>query len=994
MTGPVPRTRAPVVGRWARWTWVDLRLVPTTACLWGTTLLAVRVPPAGAALLAVTAAAAALVAARRWRAVTAVLVAATAGIALAAGAAAVRGWAAEGSPLRSPGVVGRVVEVELRLSGDPGVLDGGVLSRVVSDATVTSLGGVGGSTRLDEDVLLFAPEAGWAELLPGQPVRAQVSVAAPRPGDTVVAVLSARGPPTTAGTVPWEQGAAHRLRTGLVEAAARVLDPQAAGLLPGLAVGDTSAADPVLEEDFRRAGLAHLTAVSGANVAIVIAAVLWPLRRRAVDPRLQAAVALAALLAFVVLVRPGASVVRAAAMGAVALWALAGGRPRAAVPTLAAAAGALLLVDPALAADAGFALSVAATAAIVLVGPSWSRALRTRGWPAPVADALAISAAAGLATAPLVAALDGSVSLVALPANLLAAPAVPAATVLGLAAALASVLPGPAADLLVWGAGWPVRWLVSVAQRAAALPDATLDWPEGAAGAVVLTLLLTSGGLLLLLRPWWRRPALAALVALVLVGWPLRRLSVGWPPSEPVVVACDVGQGDALVVPTTAGAGVLVDAGPDVGPVDRCLDRLGIDRLPLVLLSHLDADHVGGLAGALSGREVGTVATGTLAPDDDHAGDLDELVRSVGARRTVLLPGDRRTVGPAAFEVLAPERRRAVPGAEPNDLSMVVRLTVRDLRVLFTGDLGAEAEQRLVRSGVDLAADVLKVPHHGSGDADPEFLAATGAGVALISLGADNTYGHPAPRLLGWLRDAGIRVHRTDLEGDLAVTGSAGDWAVATAGAPGGSPAASALDTAAVASPGRRRPRVTPCARAGPTRGTDLPTARRGGGGGAAPLPGRRGGASRRDRAPPRRRAARAGGRGSSTGSARRRAGAVAVRRPPPRGGERRARGVRRAGRRAHRLHPVAGPRSHARGGARRGQAQRGPAQGLPCRRGRRRRVPQAQARGAIGLRPQRGASPRGPDQPRRGHRAARRGRQRPPRPLRRGRAAGLRLRG
>ena len=215
----------------------------------------------------------------------AVLLAVTAGIALAAGASAVRGWAAEASPLRAPALAGRDVDVELRLDRRPARAGRRGRAPVVSDATVTALVArtavPPGSTRA---VLLFAPAEGWADLLPGQPVRARVSVAGPGPATTVVAVLSARGPPVrVGGPAPWERHAARRVRTGLVESSARVLDRAAAGLLPGLVVGDTSAADPVLEEDFRRAGLAHLTAVSGANVAIVVAAVLWPLRRRAVD---------------------------------------------------------------------------------------------------------------------------------------------------------------------------------------------------------------------------------------------------------------------------------------------------------------------------------------------------------------------------------------------------------------------------------------------------------------------------------------------------------------------------------------------------------------------------------------------------------------------------------------------------------------------------------------------------------------------------------------
>src|SRR5215212_1712958 len=272
--------------------------------------------------------------------------------------------------------------------------------------------------------------------------------------------------------------------------------------------------------------------MSGANVAIVVAGVLWPLRRRAVDRRVQAAVAALALAGFVALAGPSASVLRAAAMGAVALVALASGRQRAGVPALCAAVLLLLLVHPVLAADAGFALSVAATAAIVLLAPRWSRALRRRGLPTLLADAVAVSAAAGLATAPLIAGLNGTVSLVSLPANLLAAPAVAPATVLGLLAALLGPLGRLPADAVVWLAGWPVRWLVIVAERGAALPDAAAAWPVGVLPAIGLTAALLAGGLLLWRRPRLRPLALAVLLGLILLGWPLRQAVRGWPPNS------------------------------------------------------------------------------------------------------------------------------------------------------------------------------------------------------------------------------------------------------------------------------------------------------------------------------------------------------------------------------------------------------------------------------------------------------------------------------
>jgi competence protein ComEC len=578
------------------------------------------------------------------------------------------------------------------------------------------------------------------------------------------------------------QRIAGSFRAQLAASARRVLSPRPAGLLPGLVVGDTGAMDPVLAGDFKQAGLTHLTAASGANVAIVVTGVLWPLRRRAVDRRVQAVVGGLALAGFVVLAGPSPSVVRAAAMGAVTLVALAAGRSRAAVPALAASVCALLLHDPGLARDLGFALSVLATGAIVLLAPGWSRRLRERSWPAVLADAVAVSAAAGLVTAPLIAGFSGTISLVSLPANLLAAPAVGPATVLGLLATLIGTVAPPAADVCVWLAGWPTRWLVLVAERAAAVPDATSRWPTGVTGALLLALLLLVVAVALWRVPRLRPLALAAVVGIVVLGWPVRQTVQGWPPTGAVVVACDVGQGDALVLPAGPKAGVLVDTGPDVSAVDRCLHRLGIDTLPLVLLSHLDADHAGGLAGAMAGRRVGVVATATLSPADGRVGALDRLVRRAGATRAVLVPGDRRTVGGVGVEVLAPDPARATAAAVPNDLSMVARVTVHGVRVLFTGDLGADAEARLVRDGVDLRADVLKVPHHGSRDADAAFLAASRARVALISVGAHNTYGHPTARTLSWLAQDGMQIHRTDREGDLAVVGSAASWGVAARG--------------------------------------------------------------------------------------------------------------------------------------------------------------------------------------------------------------------
>src|SRR3954452_5250886 len=642
-----------------RWTWTDLRLVPAAATVWAVTL-AGRGLSAGFLLAAAVAGAVAggllLVRSRsRPRAASAVVVGCLAALTVGAAFSAARSHARAASPLPELAARGVVASVVVRLGDDPRPLAGAGAPRVLVPGTVTS---VAGRTAHGGAVLVFGVADEWTGLLPGQSVRLRAAVRPAASGDDVLAVLSARSPPAPVAGPGRLQDAAGELREGLARSAARTLPDRPAGLLPGLVVGDTTAMDPTLTAAFRRAGLSHLTAVSGANVAIIVALVLWPLRARGTDRRVQAAVAALAIVGFVVLARPGASVLRAATMGGVALLALASGRARAAVPALAAAVVLLLLVRPALATDAGFALSVAATAAIVLLAPTWSRTLRRRRGPRPLAEALAVSAAAGLVTATLVAGLSGVVSVVSLPATLLPAPAVAPATVLGLLAALVAPLAPAAADGLTWLAGWPVRWLVVVAERAAAVPDGATGWPGGAPGAALLAVLLASGAWALVRWPRLRPLTLAALIGVVALGWPVRQLGRGWPLPGTVVVACDVGQGDALVLPTGAGEGVLVDAGPEGSALPGCLDRLGIRRLPLVLLSHLDADHVGGLPGALQGREGGEGAPGALAPTDARVPQRDRVLAAAGAEHVVLGPGQRRQVGSTEFEVLAPDPAR------------------------------------------------------------------------------------------------------------------------------------------------------------------------------------------------------------------------------------------------------------------------------------------------------------------------------------------------
>ncbi|ORB18862.1 competence protein [Mycobacterium noviomagense] len=370
-------------------------------------------------------------------------------------------------------------------------------------------------------VVVFAPVTDFGEVMVGQPVRFTARITRPTRRDLTVAALTATGRPTMgqAGAV---HRAAHVVRERFAAAAREALPAPQAAMLPALVLGDTSAVTAMTGQEFRAAGLTHLTAVSGANVTIVCGAVLCC--ARLIGPRSAVGLAAIALVVFVIVVQPTASVLRAAVMGAIALLGMLSSRRRQAIPSLSAAVLVLMLAAPQLAVDVGFALSVVATAALVVIAPVWSRRMVSRGWPKPLADAVGIACAAQLVTAPLVAGISGRVSLVAAAANLAAAPVIAPITVLGTAAATLGMCWPAGAELLIRFTGPELWWVLNVAHWAAGVPAASLPVPAGVAGAVVVGVCAV-----LVVALWrWRWFRAAAGVAVVcLVAWALSGLLSG-----------------------------------------------------------------------------------------------------------------------------------------------------------------------------------------------------------------------------------------------------------------------------------------------------------------------------------------------------------------------------------------------------------------------------------------------------------------------------------
>jgi len=789
MSGHHPPAPAPVGDGPTARSWPDLRLTGLALGAWLTALAALYLPvPATAAIGSIAGAAAAALTfgpgsgrAGPARGIAAALLL---GAGLGAAVAGAR-VAERDSPFLGRLVHDRsTVRAELVISDDPRTVRGGggrpatyaVPARLRAVTTERS------RVRTGARVLVLGSDRGWRDLLPGQAVVASGRFGAARGGDLRAAVLSTSAAPVPLGGPPWLQRVAGSLRAGLQRACTPLPD-EPGGLLPGLVVGDTSRLDPALEEDFRATGLTHLTAVSGSNCAIVVGLVLLLARTARAGPRTAAAVSFVALAGFVVLARPSPSVLRAAAMGAIALVALASGRPRAAVPALSAAVVVLVVVDPELAGAAGFALSVLATAGLLVLAPGWRDALRRRGVPPGAAEALAVPAAAQAACAPVVAGLSGAVSLVAIPANLLAVPAVAPATVLGVAAAAISPWWPVGAEFVAWLGGWPARWLVLVAQHGAQVPAGALPWPGGVPGGLLLGALLAAA-LLAARWPVVRRFALVVVVAVAVAAVPVRVLSAGWPPPGWLAVVCDVGQGDAVVLAAGRSSAVVVDAGPEPAAVDRCLRRLDVVTVPLLMISHFHVDHVGGVAGVFRGRRVGGVLTTSFAEPAAGRAAVIQAASRHGVAVQAVGPAWRAHVGSVELAALGAAEPLRGTRSDANNNSLILRATVAGRAVLLPADAEVD-QQRALLTGHGpraLRADVVKLAHHGSAFQDPEFLDAVGAGAALVSVGAQNRYGHPNPGVLAHLSRGGVRVLRTDRHGDVAVVLDRGRLAVVARG--------------------------------------------------------------------------------------------------------------------------------------------------------------------------------------------------------------------
>jgi len=401
-----------------------------------------------------------------------------------------------------------------------------------------------------------------------------------------------------------------------------------------------------------------------------------------------------------------------------------------------------------------------------------------------LAEAVAVPLAAQVATQPLVTALSGSVSVVGVPANAVAGPFVGPATVLGFAAAGVAWIVPWLGQVVAWCAGCAAAPILLVARYGSSLPGATIRWPASAFAMVLVVAGCVAMGWLApwVLRRWWLVLPAAVLMVVALLRAPYH---AGWPPTSWKVVACDVGQGDATVVEVASGQAILIDTGPDPVALVTCLDRLGVEAIPLLVLTHYHADHTGGVEALLASRPVGRVVVSPMASPVATARAISAELARRGIPVSVAVPGQEFTVGDARWQMVAADAEVSAgvdsgESSAENNSSIVGRVSVPGMSVLVTGDIESEGQAAVLAAGGDVRATVLKVPHHGSSRQDPDFLAATGAKLALVEVGLNNTYGHPAGKTIRTLEALGMQIVRTDQQGAVAVGISAGQWRITT----------------------------------------------------------------------------------------------------------------------------------------------------------------------------------------------------------------------
>lgn len=548
----------------------------------------------------------------------------------------------------------------------------------------------------------------------------------------------------------------------------------AVGLVAGLTIGERSLLSDEVEIQMKTLSLTHLVAVSGANLAIVVGAVYFLLAGLGFRRNLRFLIALIAMVSYVLLVGPESSVIRAATMALFVMVGLWLGRGSTPLNSLSLAIIALLVFDPALSRDIGFALSAFATAGLLILAEPIFEYLK-RFLPDFLALGIAASFSAQLFTTPVLLILQPSIPVYSVLANVIVEPVVAPVTILGILSVIVSGVSIPLAGGISYLASIFANWIVVVASELASWPSARVHFVNGIygillVGLIVAAIALSLGALRQIAIPL---RALAAAVTIFAIAWSasdvLRFENFA---GDFSLLACDVGQGDALVF-QDSGMVAVIDVGPDDEAIDQCLRSASISHIDLLVLTHFDSDHVAGIRGALNNRSVGLALVSGF--EDDRP--LVQVVESELRARTVEVMVGRAglsgQIGGYNWKILQPSFD-ALEAGDSNDASLVAAIWNQENSVLALGDLGTSGQLRLLRNSMpDLSMLrqkrlTLKVAHHGSADQSAELMEYLRPDYAIFSVGR-NDYGHPTDKALSLASLSGAQILRTDIHGPVAL---------------------------------------------------------------------------------------------------------------------------------------------------------------------------------------------------------------------------------
>jgi competence protein ComEC len=564
-----------------------------------------------------------------------------------------------------------------------------------------------------------------------------------------------------------------------------------AALVAGLTIGDDSKLSSEALENLKVVSLTHLSAVSGTNCAIVLAGAALLLNLLPIRRSIRLSLSFGVIFAYLGLVGPEPSVLRASVMVAVVLIGFLLGRRVPPLEALSLAVVLLLVYQPSLSLDFGFALSALATWGLLVLAPKFVEVLQ-RKMPLWLAVVVSVSLSAQIACLPVLLLLQPSIPVYSIFANVMAEPLVAPITVIGLIACLVAAVLPLLASSLCFIASYPAAVILYVAERFANAPSASIDWVEGTLGIglaiaiVALTWLYLSSR-----KPSIKRTA-GGVVAFILLSFFAHSSSLAvkgsaFYKSDYSIINCDVGQGDALVI-RSQGKVAVIDVGREDPAIDSCLTGLGISKIDLLVLTHYDMDHVGGVLGAVTGREVVTALVTPFKDERPGANMAQEILEAKGVALIEVEKGMRGQLGDYNWLVLAPSRG-ATDADDSNDASTSMYWESNNVALFTLADSGERAQLRmgadhkaLFESGFGSKMVIVKVAHHGSGDQAPELYEALDADIALISVGRDNSYGHPTKRTLDTLAFSGTKVLRTDEMGAIGIAETDSGLQVSIAG--------------------------------------------------------------------------------------------------------------------------------------------------------------------------------------------------------------------